>query len=511
MLLLRPCTTLLALGLCVLSTPFASAQDAIDFAKMAPLVVEVLDENGKPVADATLYPYAMRAAEDQNGHGYWNDTVVGPPKMQTTDEHGKATIHYPVNIGSATRPLTTGMVSFSVDHTDFVSKVVHFELGPKIATVEMKAGCEIQLSAVDDLGQPIVDFGVVMAGSLAPSYWANDGQGGRRTRAASDGTWQTMLVKPQANGPTLFSGVLPLRVRPDQDVKIRSIKMLPGTKIIGNLSDNVPRPVKEGIAIVTCAPKPAGNSYGDENPSCVWHDWAAIREDGTFELESLPRGGEMQIIVVCDGWLSKTIVPPPKDNGAQEQVFPNSQVQGQIFELDKDDAQKEVTIVMEPTGTIELTVLDPDGNPLNEGAVGGSPNQFYLKGGATLLGRHYRSIEGIESQLLPPKERKINRQPRDVKFPFNGKLVDGKVTLKGFPIGVGDSLALMHPKFVFQGERGQVEFTLESAEPKLMTLQAVIPDTNRGFNIGNVLQQADSALKAVFRKAAEANPKKANK
>ena len=50
-------------------------------------------------------------------------------------------------------------------------------------------------------------------------------------------------------------GVLPLRVLPDQDVKIRNVKLLPGTRILGSLADNVPRPVKNSPAAQWLAPK----------------------------------------------------------------------------------------------------------------------------------------------------------------------------------------------------------------------------------------------------------------
>ncbi len=373
------------------------------------------------------------------------------------------------------------MVSFSVEHSDYVGQTVHFDLGPEVAKVQMKPGCEIQLSAIDTNGKLVRDFGVIVAGELAPKYWTDDDQGGRRTRAASDGTWQTMLVKAQADGPTLFSGVLPLRVRPEQDVKIRNVKLSPGTAINGRLSDNVPRPVTKGIAIVVCAPKPAGDSYADENPSLVWHDSVAIDEDGSFEIPSVPRGGEMQIIVTCDGWLSKTILPPPpKDADAQGRDFPITQIQGQIIQLDKDSERMDVTIEMEPTGTIELTVLDPEGKPLPEGEVSSWPNQRHWKGGSTLLGRHFRTMTMIEKQLLPPKDRQPMRFRQSLDLPYIGKLVEGKVTLKGLPIGLSELLVLRHPKYVFKGgEQGEVGFKLESPEPKSMTLRAVLPEENQ--------------------------------
>ncbi len=443
----------------------ALAQSDIDFKKLADLVVQVVDEHDKPILGATVYPYAMRGAEG-GGHGYWNEELIGPPKTVVTDETGKAIIKYPVHIGSATEPLTTSLVTFQIQHTDFVQQVVHFTLGTDMPKVTMKPGCEVQLSAVDPNGKPVPEFAVMMAGSLSPSYWADDGQGGRRTRSASDGSWQTMIVKPQEDGPTLFSGVLPLRVRPDQDVKIRNVKLSAGTKILGVLADNVPRPVKNGYIIATSAPKPAENSYGEKDPSLTWHDWSEIREDGTFELASIPRGGDLQIIGICDGWLSSTNIP--EANGHF--------IMGQLFKLDKDKPQIELTLEMEQTGSLELTILQPDGTPLNEGEISSWPNQAYLKGGSTLLGQRYRSLQFVEIQLLPIGEQP--RPRREVRqLPYQGKVVDGKVTLTGLPIGLGESLELMHPQLILKSNdaEGQVGFKLDSAEPKVMTLSTTLP------------------------------------
>jgi hypothetical protein len=443
------------------------AQSSIDFKKMADLIVQVMDDQEKPIAGATVYPYAMRAVEG-DGHGYWNDELIGPPKTVVTDANGKAVIQYPVHIGSATEPRTTNLVTFQVQHTDFVQQVVHFSLGPESAVVTMKAGCEVQLSAIDPDGQPVPDFAVMMAGPLAPSYWADDGNGGRRTRSASDGAWQTMIVKPREDGPTLFSGILPLRVQPEQDVKIRNVKLLPGTKIVGTLSDNVPRPVKNGYIIATAAPKPAESSYGEKDPSLTWHDWTEIMEDGTFELESIPRGGDLQVIGICDGWLSSTDIPEAHGHF----------VMGQLYTLDKDAPQFQLTLEMEPTGSLELTVLQPDGSPLNAGEIASWPNQSYLKGGSTLLGQRYRSLQFVESQLTPP-EKQVRPRRETRQLPYQGKLIDGKVTLSGLPIGREESLALLHPNLILKSEdrEGQVSFQLDSAEPKTMTLHTTLPKT----------------------------------
>ncbi len=446
----------------------ALAQSEIDFTKMAELVVQVVDEQDQPISSATVHPYAMRGAEG-GGHGYWNEALIGPPKTVVSNEAGHAVIKYPVHIGSATDPLTTNLVTFQVQHTDFVQQVVHFNLGPEAAKVTMKAGCEVQLSAIDPSGKPVPKFAVMMAGPLSPSYWADDGQGGRRTRSASDGAWQTMIVKPQVDGPTLFSGVLPLRVQPDQDVKIRNVKLLPGTKIRGVLADNVPRPVKNGYVIATSAPKPAENSYAKKDPSLTWHDWTTIDEDGTFELASIPRGGELQMIGICDGWLASTNIPEAQGHF----------IMGQLFQLDKDKPQIDLSLEMEQTGSLELTVMQPDGSPLNDGEVSSWPNQLYLKGGSTLLGQRFRTLPLAERQLLPVAEQSRPVREKDRKLPYQGKVVNGKVTLTGLPIGRAESLVLQHPQWILKSAdaEGQVGFRLESAEPKTMTLSTTLPKT----------------------------------
>jgi hypothetical protein len=278
-----------------------------------------------------------------------------------------------------------------------------------------------------------------------------------------------MIVKPQAEGPTLFSGVLPLRVQQDQDVTIRNVKLLPGVKVLGVLSDVVPRPIRNGYVIVNSVPKPAENSFADKNPSLTWDDWTEIKDDGTFELASIPRGGELQIIGICDGWVSSTNIP--EANGHY--------TMGQQFQLDKDKPQIKLTLEMEHTGSLELTVLQPDGSPLNQGIVASTPNQHFLKGGSTFLGERYRTQEIVELQLLPIEKQSRPRFAGQQLFPFQRDVVDGKVTLTGLPIGQSQYLVLVHPQLVLKSDekRQRVLFKLDSAEPKLMTLYTTLPKT----------------------------------
>lgn len=434
-----------------------TAADEVDVTAMATLTVVLRDAQGAAIANAEVRPYAMRMRE-RDGHGYWDQKVYGPPKTAISNEKGEAVIQYPGHVRSGPNVLTTSLVTFSVTHTDFVKKTVHFGLGPQIgaqkATVSLDAGCEVDLSAVGEDRQRITGFGVLMAGPYGPDLWAEGGEESRRSRSIKEGIWQTILVKPQKDGPTLFSNLLPLRVGPSQTVRFRNIPMRPGTKVHGKFAENVPRPVK-GYVVATSVPSPAKNSWEETEPSLLWHDWVEVTPEGTFEFESLPRSGELQLIAICEGWISSTVSDEP---------VAAALVAGQVFPIELDEHS--FVVEMEPTGTLEVALVSEDGKPFTEGRVGSSPNQHYLKGGNTSLGQRYRSVHRIGNQLLPPDAR--TAYPYDeLQLPYIREVgPDGMATLKGLPIGRPEYLFFSHPGFVLKGG-GQhgLDLKLDSAEP----------------------------------------------
>lgn len=440
-----------------------SSPDEIDVTVMANLTVLLRDERGDPIPHAEVMPYAMRMREG-GGHGYWNRKVYGPPKSALSNENGEAVIQYPGHVRVEPNIMTTSLVTFSVTHTDFVKKTVHFQLGPEKAEVTLEAGCEVELSAVDTDRQPIEGFGVLIAGPYSPELWAEGKEGTRRSRAIKDGTWQTMLVKLRKDEPALFSSVVPLRVRPAQRVRLRNLQMQPGTKVHGILSDNVPRPVK-GYVVATSVPLPAEDSWKEKDPSLTWHDWVEVGADGSFELESLPRSGELQLIAICEGWLSSTVSDDP---------VARSLVAGQVFDIEGDE--QSVVVKMEPTGTLEVSLVAEDGQPFTEGRISSWPNQHYLKGGNTLLGNRFRSALQIQNQLLPPDAR-ISYPDDELQLPYIREVgPDGTATLKGLPVGHQESLILSHKSFVLKGggDRGDIRYTVDSADPVRRKL-VVIP------------------------------------
>lgn len=474
---------------------------------MAELKVVLTGPDGEAVVGAMVMPYAMRMVEI-DGHGFWDERTLGVPKESVSDAKGVATIRYPASMQMGLfGKLTTKLVTFQIKHTDYVRQVVDCELGPDFAQpitstdVQLKKGCEVELAAVDSNGARITEFGVLMAGPYGADIWAKTEDGGRRTSAVNDGSWQTMLVAPQEDGPTLFSGLLPLRVRPSQAVRMRNVLLTPGTVVQGKLSDIVPRPVRNGYAITITVPKPAGNSYAEKEPSLTWYTTVPIDEDGTFTLPSIPRSGKIQIIAVCDNFVCTTTMP-------EAGPF----VMGQLFDV--SDGDMSVAVDMEPTASVEITIRRPDGSLLDSGTVSAWPNQKYYLGGSTYVGSGFNSLDALKRQMLPTGEKTddpwlgLQRE-----FPFGEQpVVEGVVTLRGLPVGaIGANRAgLQDEEFTFptafgdeygkvqyepkQGEVTKLEVTVLTHQQAAAAREEQAAAVNAVQAVGGLLQQAIDAV-----------------
>jgi len=416
--------------------------------------------------------------EQHQGFLLWDYRTYGSPPIAVTNQDGIAEVNYPLEVLMEGELQPTTHMMFQVQHADFVGKVSAYQFGSgKPRKVSLEPGCEVRVTAVnEETRRPLQDFGVIVAGDRPAELWADAEGGGRRTRGIREGTWQTMLVQPQADGPTLFSEVLPIRAKRQRTLNLKNVWLSPGAVLRGMLSQNVPRPVS-GYVVAEAVPSPAGERDAAENPSLVWYDWAEIAEDGSFEFESLPRGGEVHLMAFCDGWLAET----NRDlNGADHFKM------GQLFKLDAQSV--DVELKMEPAGTLEVQALAPDGTPLTEGAIASLPNQRFSKGGIGLLGQRLRSIHLIENQFLPPDKR---REPEDYGLEFHYRKrvnPDGVTVLTGLPLDFPLAVFLYHERFRLAGTARRSEgvvHELSSPQPEQLTLKTIVAkpemekDTNR--------------------------------
>lgn len=146
-----------------------------------------------------------------------------------------------------------------------------------------------------------------------------------------------------------------------------SFSLTPSATVHGQLDKTVPRPVKHGRVIATIWP--TGIKPSEDPPE--WHTWTNINEDGTFTLSSLP-AGELEVAVLCDGFINTN------GPGTTSMRYP------QKHQLSKSDLA--ITIGMEPTATLAVTLRDDKGNAVTNATVGTWPNLRWGDWGAVIFG-----------------------------------------------------------------------------------------------------------------------------
>lgn len=463
------CATLLAFYLPFALVPAWAQDDKAHETKipveMKPFKLTLVDEDAKPVAGVTVT--ASHVTVDELPHSLieWPMNIAGTNEL-ITDAAGQIELKYPVKFGLDGKCLTINKIDIQFRHPDYVVSRAKFDPSTEIAQHSLVQGCRAFFTCIDENGIPIKEFAVFMAGRGREGAWTLDG-GEVRSSNVPDGKWQTMLISPSADGLHRFSGILPARYAKGKDVTIRGIRLRPGMRLSGSLSDNVPRPIANGKVVAWCMPKPPGE-VGDA--SIGWCDETTIAADGSFEFLSLPSGGMVQLIALCNGWLIEgnkaQFTSGLEFNVSDEQIAEN-RVTG-------------ITLQMKQAAQLEVEVLGPNGKPLAGAEVSTWPNQKLTHGASDLLGECPRTINLIEAQIAGKKI-----EPRD--WHTLGRYIQktdehGKAVLRDIPLGRHEELYVKFENLIpKQDERpdgdtifeNAIRYILDSPEPKKLTVNMV--------------------------------------
>ncbi len=425
----------------------------------------VVDEGQQPIADAIVTIRGLRCQEDPGSWYGWPTPNVGPVMDLATDAHGRVTLRYPVKFGSPVEWKTTSTICTSIAHTNYVFDDIEIAVdGSEPANVDpahvqtLKEGCHVSFTAQDSNGASITEFGILMAGAGRSAKWQLQ-NGTIESRGVPDGSWQTMLVAVDEAGKPLFSGVLPARYAKGKDFSIKNVTLRPGLRVAGRLDDNVQRPVKNGVVVAFSVPKPMEGDAG-WNTLVSWTDYCDINEDGTFHFDSLPSTGDLQLIAVCDGWVSKDV------GWGDTRIWT---VQGRFVPLAKEDTDAgklELELEMEQTGAVEVTVTDDDNQPLSNIVVHSWPNQVYHRFGSTLLGSHYRSLDILKHQMNP-EQHKLPGFPDNNRFSATTN-EKGVATIYGIPLKRQEGVVAANDSYASVDE---VQFQCDSTEPVQVTIR----------------------------------------
>ena len=260
----------------------AQEDDATEKPKKKPDVemleckVKVVDPDGHPVEDAVVYCTGLRSKEEQGSHWGWSDEQWGKVPKIKTDPDGIATMPYPKMLSEE---MTTGTMTWSVDHSDFVSYRRDHLVDDDPARIELERGFRIALTTVDDTGEKITER-LYAVGSFA---------GGGKWEVKENGTLVSGVMKKQdgvlrvvcfqKDKPTLFSDEIEIKPGDKSRVLLKNIQLSLGCRVEGKLDDSVTRPIKNGYVIASINKNP---NPSDHRSAWHWSDEAKISKDGTF-------------------------------------------------------------------------------------------------------------------------------------------------------------------------------------------------------------------------------------
>lgn len=342
------------------------------------LPVRVVDEQGHPVANAKVAPWALRSSQ---GHGLWRegDKAAGVgPEAVTTDANGVATVLYP-RFENFEEQIRTISVSLAVDHPEFAYvNDLHIDV-----PLETSGPYEIKLTrGIPVKARPLINGEPTDLDSIYPLW--SDGRswqpgvvpekladGALRIPAMSPGKNSILLVNLDDDRPTHFSRILDLELEAGE-TKTLDIELQPAVRIEGVLSDNVPRPVRNGRAKVRSL-RPAIDYHRVD-----WFTWAPVRSDGTFTIEAWPADEPLQLIALCDGYIATSgaapdvvVKPPDPDH--------DSFCRPQIFQ-----PQEQIEVAMTPLVRCEVSTVNDAGEPVAGVKVSSWPNVGWWNDGSQI-------------------------------------------------------------------------------------------------------------------------------
>ena len=360
-------------------------------------LLRVVDTAGNPIAGALIKPEGLRTKPGPYVSGWygWRTDKSGVPNPPVkTDSQGYAPVPYPRYVFER---IETGTLCLSVEHPDYVPDrpecIVTFAppagapwriwadyvwgrirrkvLVVRPAPVVLQKGAMLKLAVKPASGAPTdapIFAQVSGLDTSATNFWIRPAPNLLVTRKLPPGRRLTLRAfQFDSNGSAWFSPVVSLTASAGQTNEL-FVELKPGVGVHGRLHDTVARPVRQGRVVAHVWP--SGEQPQSSPPE--WHTWATVRDDGAFELSSLPEG-QLEIVALCDGFVST--------NGPGQ--FPGMHYP-QKHALGTNDLT--LTIGMEPTACLEVQVSDDQGRPLKDARVSTWPNVRYGEWAAVILG-----------------------------------------------------------------------------------------------------------------------------
>jgi beta-lactamase regulating signal transducer with metallopeptidase domain len=362
----------------------------ISFSKV---LVVVQDENGQPVAGATVKPDGFRVKGLHGADAYgWIDKLFGPPEKSVTDDQGRVWVKYPVNSIPEEKEYT-GALIIMVTHPEFASVHVQtYLVDGSESPIQIHRGLLLRVSAwygSDRQPVPEVIFNLNQEG-INTNDWQKQEDGTWTFHKLSPGGHIIRAMDRMPSGQILFSEAHAFSAANNGEMLY--LEMKPGIRIDGRLDNRVPRPVKNGRVLIDVRPPqfPAWTNFDTvdairkQYPNVTyWRTYRPIAEDGTFVFESVPPGG-LDVVAVGDGFVSSSGGVFGNNSNGQFKPVRNFRLP-QPFALTAPVTQVEVAT--EPTATLEVRAQTRQGRPVPDIEISLNPNVVRMNGIFGMMGR----------------------------------------------------------------------------------------------------------------------------
>lgn len=345
---------------------------------MSKVTIQVVDQDGKPIAGVKFDPKYLRMKEDRGssyGWGYSEKKSTSDPVAVVTNAEGKADVIYPETYVDGLHP---SFVGGRLTHPDFVASSSEVNVSSP-NPMQMRQGSLLSVSYEPVPGVKLGPAYVDLAGRTGVYFydvaWSheNDGLGISARVLANPASVRAVAEDDQ--GRVYFGEAKAVALL--NDAQKLQFKLKPGHEVRGTLDESVPRPVKNGRVIASIeTPCPENGELKHH-----WYLTANVAEDGSFILKSVPEG-KLELIAVCNGYVSKQPAKIQFKGIRAPQVMAST---------------GPVRVEMEATGTAEIVVRDPSGKPLADATVSFNPNQIF-NGGTNILGDKWNSMDRVKIQ-----------------------------------------------------------------------------------------------------------------
>jgi len=382
----------------------------------------------------------------------WEPGISGEA-TKVSDEQGAATLVFPVGSDGP-----VSKVGIRLKHDSFVQKHVFANIDDQLVSVTLKRGMQIAATGIDPVTQePITEHLYALTKDFARADWNIKSNGTLVSPVLFRQNSCFRLVQMSDGKAIRFSKLTDILPGDKSRLRFNDLEMMDAVTVTGKLDDEVLRPVKHGM-VMTCAISKSQikKSPNSRNPWWYWHSFSKVNRDGTFTLKEIPADCVLQVFCACEGWAN---TPPSADEVRAQ--FPKSRfgnvtcAKPQLFRI--GDQPSEITVSMEPLGSVTLKVTDQDDEPVKRtGAFISVPQRFFY---STISGsfntttssartlRKLRSPERFKNDgwwskgLLPVlcEIGIVNQRPEDfyTKFAFHNNRTDatGSVVIDGVPAG----------------------------------------------------------------------------